>query len=752
MYKKYIVGIILLVNLIACSNPTQNTTPIINNTSSSIIPNSTITPSINPKSNIVEENKIGKLKLVLKNQTSNNTELEQYSRYINEDFKSTNILIDDFGNLFFGLFKLNIYSNSKKLEKIPENSFSLIGLDGKEIIKEKQNVNYTEINWKSNYYERDSKGNIYILSRFELIKITPNKEAYRYILGLENISSVTSDDESNIYISSEEKGFIKKFSSDYKEFWTINTSSNTGSEKCYKPINLRSDKNGNILFFDLQDLKVKQISKDGKNISVVIGGGNNNFSENIDAKNYKISSEFTKIIFDNNDNLYLLEKDKNHILKYNTETKKLTRFAGNGKVGFKQNNTLASESNLNNPIAINFDKNNNAYILDIGNKVIRKIDTSTQIISTFYGREINHGDGNNLNNIFFEEINNIYPKNNNLYISEKDRIRKFDGTSIETIAGNGYIPILLPSNEPPVSQISDNSIETPIFYPEIKYIDKDDNVYISENSFYRVISANKKIKKLNLNANAITGDKDNNLYISNWDTVRKIIGDNTEIIAGKEIVNTDLNGYPLPSPQSEYKLESGMNANAKVINLSDIQIDSKNNIYGISDYRYNYTIEYGKEYPNKVLVKITPDKKLYILAGNTSKSEQDFKLENTYNSKDPLSIPIHPLSLFIDKNDNLYLIDQLFDYKKNPDNEMFSGYQNSTIVRKFDKNMNMSIYAGNINDSVGFINTEINENSIGKTSKDLVLNSSNFREAKIDENGNIFFIGSDNSIYKVEYN
>ncbi|MFN4152458.1 MAG: hypothetical protein ACK4IX_16070, partial [Candidatus Sericytochromatia bacterium] len=184
----------------------------------------------------------------------------------------------------------------------------------------------------------------------------------------------------------------------------------------------------------------------------------------------------------------------------------------------------------------------------------------------------------------------------------------------------------------------------------------------------------------------------------------------------------------------------------------DIQIDSKNNIYGISDYRYNYAIEYGKEYPNKVLVKITPDKKLHILAGNTSKLEQDFKLEKIYSSKDPLSIPIHPLSLFIDKNDNLYLIDQLYSYKKNPDNEMFGEYENSIIVRKFDKNMNMSIYAGDINKSKYYINTDINENSINKSSNELVLDSSNFRGSKIDENGNIYFIGSDNSIYKIEYN
>lgn len=753
--KKSVLLLLLGITLVACNNPSQNITPSPtssygNNPNSNISasPSNVISETPRPQNSSIIENEeiknIGKLKLVLKNNIEPNIGFNQNIR-LDDQFHLNNTLLDDFGNLFFREFKLNIYSNEKKLERIQKNFSSLVGLDGKEVIKELKSITSDEIDWHSDYYDKDSKGNLYLLSRFELTKITPDRKANRYILGFDGFSSVTSDDESNIYVSSEMKSFIRKFSPDYKEFWTIDISSNTGSEKCYKPINLRADKKGNILFFDLQDQKVKQVSKDGKNISTIIGGGTKDFSENILGSEYKISSQFSKIIFDNNDNLYILERDKNHILKYNTETKSLTRFAGNGNKGFKGDNNIASEANLILPVAISFDKNNNAYIIDSGNNVIRKVDNLTQKISTFWGKDITRGDGNDLNNVFFEEINTIYPKNNNLYISEKDRIRKFDGNNIKTIAGNGYAPIVIPSAAPPINQTSDNADETDMFGPQIKYIDSNENIYISENSFYRIISPDNKIKKLNINANSISGDKNNNIYLSDWNSVRKIAGNSNEIIAGKERENSYM-------PPNEYTIKDGMDAKSTELNLSDIQIDSKNNIYGISDYRYNYAIEYGKEYPNKVLVKITPDKKLHILAGNTSKLEQDFKLENIYSSKDPFSIPIHPLSLFIDKNDNLYLIDQLYSYKKNPDNEMFGGYENSIIVRKFDKNMNMSIYAGDINKSESYINTDINENSINKRSNELVLDSSNFRGSKIDENGNIYFIGSDNSIYKIEYN
>ncbi len=81
----------------------------------------------------------------------------------------------------------------------------------------------------------------------------------------------------------------------------------------------------------------------------------------------------------------------NCILKLTVSTGVITTIAGTGKVNgfaYTGDGGLAINAQLNTPVDITFDANNNLLIAEEGNSVIRKIDLSTGIISTVAGNGI----------------------------------------------------------------------------------------------------------------------------------------------------------------------------------------------------------------------------------------------------------------------------------------------------------------------------------------------------------------------------
>lgn len=752
MKNKFIVSLLIILNLLACSNPSQNITPKID---INISPNeskivsttqtnkpSNLLPTITPSNESNE--KIGIVKLLLKNNIDyansfDTNNFEKDNKFRNEsNFYFSNLLVDSSNNLYSYTFdnyqKINLDTKNKsKLNGYYSNQDPM--RENEFLIREIKEISEKDIDWSLRYINMSNKGDLYILSyNKNITKISSNKQVTQINLKNDIYTSIAVDNNDNIYISSLANGFIKKVSPSFQELWERN-STNTNNEKIYLPTNLASDQKGNIFFFDAKDLKIKQISEDGNEITNIIGGGDKEFSQNINAKDYKISSKYSKFSFDNNGNIYLLERDKNQILKYDFQTEKLTLFAGDGKIGFIGENELATSARFNKPVAIAFDKSNNAYVLDSGNYAIRKIDNNTNKISTFLGQNISHSDGNDLSKIFFYDISGLYAKNNEIYVSEEDRIRKFDGKSIITLAGNG----VRATDEKNLLK-GVKAIETNVLYPRINYIDKNLNIYTME----YLIDKNGIFQETNIKDEYISSDINNNFYISNSGFIKKIANNKSELIAGKE-TSTGID--------NTYTLKSGMNSLDKNLSISSSVSDSQGNVFAICEYKYSDQ-EIKDTETNKVVVKITSDKKLYVIAGN-AEPIKNYSLESLYSSKDPLSIPINPEKLFIDKEDNLYIVDQLLEYRKISSelgSEKYDVEENSIVIRKIDRSRNMSIYAGKISPIRINDTFEVSENPEGKKSNALLISKINNFDLFLDENANIYFRDSNNNIYKIEYN
>jgi len=118
-------------------------------------------------------------------------------------------------------------------------------------------------------------------------------------------------------------------------------------------------------------------------------------------------------------------------------------FAGNGIGGYLGDGGSASSALLNFPAQLTYDSKGNIYFTDFNNEVIRKIDISTGIITTFCGNGTAGSSGDNgpatsaqlnaPNGICFDQLGNFYIADNS-----NNKIRVVDSSGIIfTFAGTG---------------------------------------------------------------------------------------------------------------------------------------------------------------------------------------------------------------------------------------------------------------------------------------------------------------------------
>jgi streptogramin lyase len=92
-----------------------------------------------------------------------------------------------------------------------------------------------------------------------------------------------------------------------------------------------------------------------------------------------------EIRFDSNGDLYIVDMQNHAVRKVDMGSKTITTIAGTGNAGYSGDGGPAKAAQFKQPHSIQFGPNEDLYICDIGNHVIRRIDRDTQTISTFAG-------------------------------------------------------------------------------------------------------------------------------------------------------------------------------------------------------------------------------------------------------------------------------------------------------------------------------------------------------------------------------
>lgn len=158
---------------------------------------------------------------------------------------------------------------------------------------------------------------------------------------------------------------------------------------------LSVDKMGNVYVADYFGNKIRKINTTTGIISAVAGNGTAGYSgDGGIATNAQLSKPGQAFV-DTEGNIFFTDAEHSVVRKISSATGIITTIAGNGIAGYSGDGGPAANANLNQPFGLFIDAHNNIFIVEWGNGTIRKVESSTGIISTVVGCGIQgfSGDG-----------------------------------------------------------------------------------------------------------------------------------------------------------------------------------------------------------------------------------------------------------------------------------------------------------------------------------------------------------------------
>ena len=139
---------------------------------------------------------------------------------------------------------------------------------------------------------------------------------------------------------------------------------------------------GNLYIADMKNHRVRKVDNRGI-ISTIAGDGTAGYYGDGGPAHLAQLNEPSGIAFDNQDNLYIADS-KNHVIRKIDNHAIITTLAGNNTPGYSGDDGPAINAQFNLPVQIAVDSQDNFYIADQNNHVIRKIN-SQGIITTLAG-------------------------------------------------------------------------------------------------------------------------------------------------------------------------------------------------------------------------------------------------------------------------------------------------------------------------------------------------------------------------------
>jgi sugar lactone lactonase YvrE len=216
-----------------------------------------------------------------------------------------------------------------------------------------------------------------------------------------------------------------------------------GAADLTRPIRLAVDRTGNVYFTDSDNYRIRKVDLTGK-ITTVVGTGTRGFSGDQGPAPEAQLDFPIGVALDSQNNLYILDSGNRRVRKVSAATGVITTVAGNGSTGSAGDNGPAISAQLNNPQNVAVDASGNLSISDFGNQRIRKVTAGTGIITTVAGNGTRGfgGDGGPAVNAMLSDPNNVsVDAAGNLYLTDagNSRIRRVasDSGIITTIVGNG---------------------------------------------------------------------------------------------------------------------------------------------------------------------------------------------------------------------------------------------------------------------------------------------------------------------------
>jgi len=129
---------------------------------------------------------------------------------------------------------------------------------------------------------------------------------------------------------------------------------------------------------------VRRVAPDGA-ISTIAGAGKRGYSGDGGPATKAELNEPYEVRFDRRGNMFFVERLNHVVRRVDAKTKTISTVAGVGKAGFSGDGGPAAKAAMTQPHSIQFDRQGDLYICDIGNHRIRRVDMKTGVITTFAG-------------------------------------------------------------------------------------------------------------------------------------------------------------------------------------------------------------------------------------------------------------------------------------------------------------------------------------------------------------------------------
>ena len=150
------------------------------------------------------------------------------------------------------------------------------------------------------------------------------------------------------------------------------------------PIAVFSTADGDLYIADHRNSRVRKVEAATGIITTVAGTGEQGFSGDGGPATQAAISLPRDVVLDPDGSLYIADGANNRIRKVDPDGT-ITTVAGTGRADYSGDGRPAHEATLSMPYSIALDRDGNLYVVDTGNRRVRKIDASTGIITTIAG-------------------------------------------------------------------------------------------------------------------------------------------------------------------------------------------------------------------------------------------------------------------------------------------------------------------------------------------------------------------------------